>query len=331
MTRGRPRDSEEMVYSSSQGRNTRAHLEHAKFEEQESDIIRVAVDLRYASNFQSFWNENQDVSEEEDAPLPEPPNIFGQTNLSIPRQGAQRGSNIGPGTGGGGGRMQFGRNRQRNQIGVVGQGRGNPAAAQNRFANQGTYRSLLGQRALGGVNHHQGASRPTGMASFNQSYVNLQRRIQESMRDVRNAQSRHHQNLHHHNLNLFLNLNNAGGNGAGGDNAYPSRLNNFSGLASELSMMLFSQSPSLCKIHYAVNDSEWSEGIDLNLTHLKKAPLNLVVSMPPEMDYQPELLVSRAAYFAQWEMVPKDSLFLKKAGEDVVPKQPDQQETIEVE
>lgn len=67
-----------MVYSSSQGRNTRAQLEHAKFEEQESDIVRVAVDLRYASNFQSFWNENQDVEEEEaELPLPEPQNLFG--------------------------------------------------------------------------------------------------------------------------------------------------------------------------------------------------------------------------------------------------------------
>jgi hypothetical protein len=43
------------------------------------------------------------------------------------------------------------------------------------------------------------------------------------------------------------------------------------------------------------------------------------------MDYQPELLVSRAAYFAQWEMVPKDCLFLKKAGEDVAPQEQDQQ------
>jgi len=195
----------------------------------------------------------------------------------------------------------------------MGQNRGNQAN-QNRFGNQGTYRSILGQRSqISGV--HQAGSRSTGMGSFNQSYVNLQRRIQESMRDVRNAQSRHHQNLHHHNLNLFLNLNNASGNAGGADNAYPSRLNNFSGLASELSMMLFQQSPSLCKIHYAVNDSEWSEGIDLNLTNLKKAPLNFVVSMPPEMDYQPELLMSRAAYFTQWEMVPKDALFFRKRGE----------------
>lgn len=37
------------------------------------------------------------------------------------------------------------------------------------------------------------------------------------------------------------------------------------------------------------------------------------------MDYQPELLVSRAAYFAQWEMVPKDSLFLKKVDDNQQP------------
>jgi hypothetical protein len=68
-------------------------------------------------------------------------------------------------------------------------------------------------------------------------------------------------------------------------------------------------------MHYAVNDSEWSEGMDINLMNLKKAPLNLVVSMPPEMHIGPseagddtieqkftefELLLSKAAYFTQW-------------------------------
>ena len=61
-----------------------------------------------------------------------------------------------------------------------------------------------------------------------------------------------------------------------------------------------------------MNGGEWSDGIDLNLMNgLKKAPLNLVVSMPSEMDYGPELVLSRAGYFTQWENVPKEPIFLK--------------------
>jgi hypothetical protein len=63
---------------------------------------------------------------------------------------------------------------------------------------------------------------------------------------------------------------------------------------------------------YSVNDSDWSDGVDINLMNIKKAPLNLVVSMPPEMDRSPELLMSRAAYFTEWESVPKDPFFFKK-------------------
>ena len=60
-----------------------------------------------------------------------------------------------------------------------------------------------------------------------------------------------------------------------------------------------------------MNDSEWSEGMDINLINLKKAPLNLVVSMPPEMERGPELLMSRAAYYTEWENVPKNAYFFK--------------------
>ena len=44
--------------------------------------------------------------------------------------------------------------------------------------------------------------------------------------------------------------------------------------------------------------------------NLKKAPLNLVVSMPPEMHRKTELIMSRAAYFTQWEMIPKEPFLL---------------------
>ena len=79
-------------------------------------------------------------------------------------------------------------------------------------------------------------------------------------------------------------------------------------MGGELSMMLFN---SPCKFHYSVNGSEWSDGVDLNLMNIKKAPLNLVVSMPPEMHYNTELLMSRSAYFTEWDMVPKNPFLLK--------------------
>jgi len=50
--------------------------------------------------------------------------------------------------------------------------------------------------------------------------------------------------------------------------------------------------------------------------NIKKAPLNLVLSMPPEMHRTTELLMSRAAYFTQWEMVPKDAFLLKRSKEE---------------
>jgi hypothetical protein len=89
-------------------------------------------------------------------------------------------------------------------------------------------------------------------------------------------------------LNLFLNINSDHGSGGG--------------LAGELSSLFFS-SPT--KFYYSVGDSDWSEGVELNLINPKKAPLNLVISMPPEMERHPELLMSRSAYYTQWENVTK--------------------------
>jgi len=84
-------------------------------------------------------------------------------------------------------------------------------------------------------------------------------------------------------------------------------IGNLGGIGGELGMMLFN---SPCKMHYSVDGGEWSEGMDLNLMNLKKAPLNLVVSMPPEMHYTSELLMSRAAYFTEWELIPKQPFLL---------------------
>ena len=137
-----------------------------------------------------------------------------------------------------------------------------------------------------------GASRP-GAGGFNQSYLNLQRRIHESMRDVRNINSRHtsrHNTIfNNQNLNMFSNFGNDDGGiiggiggmgGLGGLNAGFGSNGGLAAAAGELGMLFFN---SPCKIFYSVNDSEWSDGVDINLMNQKRAPLNLVVTMPPEM------------------------------------------------
>ena len=78
-------------------------------------------------------------------------------------------------------------------------------------------------------------------------------------------------------------------------------------MAGELSSLFFS-SPT--KLYYSVGDSDWSEGMDLPLINKSKAPLNLVISMPPEMDRSPELIMSRAAYYTEWDNLPKKPYFL---------------------
>lgn len=67
------------------------------------------------------------------------------------------------------------------------------------------------------------------------------------------------------NLNMLLNFNND--DGVQGGNM--TRMNNYHSLnnaigpsTNELNMLLFN---TPCKIFYAVNNSEWSDGIDLNL------------------------------------------------------------------
>jgi hypothetical protein len=107
---------------------------------------------------------------------------------------------------------------------------------------------------------------------------------------------------------MFLNLNNEVNNVSFGGLGGYGGLGAATGLAGELSSMFFT---SPCKFYYAVNDSDWSEGVDIDLINIKKAPLNLAVSMPPETDCSPELLMSRAAYYTNWKSVPKDAIFLK--------------------
>lgn len=159
----------------------------------ESDIVRIAVDLRYAQNFQSFWGDGTQgnivppADDDEEAPAAEISEPAGQRN--------NRG---------------FGYRASQQRAGMINQQRG-PSAQQARLlANQyrarpGTQSALLGQRGAYASNGQQAVQRQgagAGLGSFN--YMNLQRRIQESMRDVR--QARHSFRDPHH-LNLFLNLN----------------------------------------------------------------------------------------------------------------------------
>ena len=155
-----------------------------------------------------------------------------------------------------------------------------------RNGQQHLYRSFLAPGQGGQINSNSRQS------TYNQGYINLQRRIQESIRDVRHSRQ---------NLNMLMNISHA------------HDLNSFGVATNELGMMLFN---SPCKLHYSVNDSEWSEGIDLNLMNLKKAPLNFVLSMPPEMHRTTELIMSRAAYFSEWEMIPKQQFLLTRKEEE---------------
>lgn len=71
-------------------------------------------------------------------------------------------------------------------------------------------------------------------------------------------------------------------------------------------LMFLSSSP--CKLHFAFNNSEFHEGVDINLVGgEKESPLHFVVSMlEPDM----EVNVSRQVYFDDWEAVPKEPFLL---------------------
>jgi len=70
--------------------------------------------------------------------------------------------------------------------------------------------------------------------------------------------------------------------------------------------IMFFNSP--CKFHFAFNNSEFHEGIDLNLLNLKESPINLCVCLPEHKGV--EVLMSRAVYFCDWELIPKEPFLL---------------------
>jgi len=70
--------------------------------------------------------------------------------------------------------------------------------------------------------------------------------------------------------------------------------------------VMFFNSP--CKFHFAFNGSEFHEGVDLNLINLDEAPTNLCVSLPEHLGVEAHL--SRAVYFCDWELIPKEPFLL---------------------
>jgi len=71
--------------------------------------------------------------------------------------------------------------------------------------------------------------------------------------------------------------------------------------------MMFFNSP--CKLHFACNGSEFHEGVDLNLINLSESPLHLCVSLPENKGVVVQM--SKAVYFCDWELIPKEPFLLK--------------------
>lgn len=65
---------------------------------------------------------------------------------------------------------------------------------------------------------------------------------------------------------------------------------------------------SRCKFHFSFNNSEFHEGLDINLMNIRESPLNLALSIFEE---GLEVELSRSVYFDEWEMVPKEPFLLK--------------------
>lgn len=71
--------------------------------------------------------------------------------------------------------------------------------------------------------------------------------------------------------------------------------------------VMFFNSP--CKFHFAFNNSDFHEGVDINLMSFKESPLNLVVSI---MELGVEVQLSKAVYFDEWDLIPKEPFIFTK-------------------
>ena len=66
---------------------------------------------------------------------------------------------------------------------------------------------------------------------------------------------------------------------------------------------------SPCKFHFAYNNSEFHEGVDLNLMSSKDSPLHLVCSL---LEKGVEIELSRSIYFDEWDLIPKEPFLLNR-------------------
>ena len=69
--------------------------------------------------------------------------------------------------------------------------------------------------------------------------------------------------------------------------------------------IMFFNSP--CKLHFAFNNSEFHEGVDLNLMSLSSSPLHIVVGI---LEIGVEVQMSKVIYFDQWDLIPKEPFLL---------------------
>lgn len=70
---------------------------------------------------------------------------------------------------------------------------------------------------------------------------------------------------------------------------------------------IFFSSP--CKLYYAINNSEFSEGVDINLMSLETAPIHFAISL---LEVGQQVESSRCVYFDSMEHIPHEPFLLEK-------------------
>lgn len=98
-----------------------------------------------------------------------------------------------------------------------------------------------------------------------------------------------------------------GGQGGGTQSDY-NHFANLNMIFNSNNELVFFNSP--CKFHFAINNSEFHEGADLNLMNgPKDSPLHFVVGI---LESGTEVAVSKHVYFDDWEMIPKQPFLLNQ-------------------
>lgn len=204
---------------------------------EDTDIIRIAIDLRHANHFERFWAEQAAENQDSARAGDEDRNT---NDRQHPRSMDRRGNSNGGYLDGSSDRGNRDRDLIFGRSSVMGGERSNRGG--DFGANSDRYRLRDRYRGINTT----------------------------SMGAPRNPRE---------NINLLLNANNE---------------------------VMFFNSP--CKFHFAFNSSEFHEGVDLNLINLSEAPTNLCVSLPEHLGVEVEL--SRAVYFCDWELIPKEPFLL---------------------